>query len=71
MLADSFDHESLSSKRVIAMLAFLFCGIAFFVDLFTDYAVSDHLFDSMMWVVVAGLGFTGLEKFAGSRNQNG
>lgn len=71
MLADSFDSESLSSKRVISMLAFIFCSIGYFVDLFTDYTVSAHMFDSMMWIVVGGLGFTGLEKFAGSRNQNG
>ena len=64
MLADSHDDNALSSKRVVAFLAFVCCVIAFFVDLFSNYNVSPNLFDAMMWIVVAGLGFTGLEKFA-------
>lgn len=71
MLSDSFDSEAISSKRVIALLAFVFCSVGYFVDLFTDYTVSAHMFESMMWIVVGGLGLTGLEKFAGSNNQNG
>jgi hypothetical protein len=65
MLADNIDHDMLSSKRVVAFLAFICCVVAFFVDLFTDYNVTQGVFDSMMWIVIAGLGFTGLEKFAG------
>lgn len=65
MLADSDDISALSSKRVIALLAFICCMIGFFVDLFTDYQITQALFDSMMWIVISGLGFTGLEKFAG------
>ena len=65
MLADSHDDSALSSKRVIALLAFICCLIAFFVDLFSDYNITQGIFDSMMWIVIAGLGFTGLEKFAG------
>ncbi len=65
MLADSDDISALSSKRVIALLAFICCTIGFFVDLFTDYQITQSIFDSMMWIVISGLGFTGLEKFAG------
>lgn len=65
MLADSDDISALSSKRVIALLAFICCMVGFFVDLFTDYQVTQSIFDSMMWIVISGLGFTGLEKFAG------
>lgn len=64
MLADSADAQCLSSKRVVAFLAFICCIVAFFVDLFSNYNVSANLFDAMMWIVIAGLGFTGLEKFA-------
>lgn len=77
MLADSDDISALSSKRVIALLAFICCMIGFFVDLFTNYQITQQIFDSMMWIVISGLGFTGLEKFAGkfqvtpkSDNQN-
>jgi len=65
MLADTHDETALSSKRVIAFLAFICCVIGFFVDLFTNYQVTQTLYDSMMWIVISGLGFTGLEKFAG------
>jgi hypothetical protein len=64
MLADSDDISALSSKRVIALLAFLCCMVGFFVDLFTDFQITQAIFDSMMWIVISGLGFTGLEKFA-------
>ena len=63
MLADS-DDGSVSSKRVVTMLAFAMCGIAFMVDLFTEYKAEPHLFDSMMYIAIAGLGFTASEKFA-------
>ncbi len=68
MLSDSHDDNAISSKRVIAFLAFIFCAVGFFVDLFSEYTVTQGVFDSMMWIVIAGLGFTGLEKFAGKWN---
>jgi len=64
MLSDSHDDNAVSSKRVIAFLAFLCCMVAFFIDLFTPYQITPTLFDSMMWIVIAGFGFSGLEKFA-------
>lgn len=68
MLQDG-DNGSVSSKRVITLLAFLMCSIAFMVDLFTDFTVKTQLFDSMMYIVVAGLGFTATEKFV-KRKEN-
>ena len=70
MLSDSHDDNAISSKRVIAFLAFLFCAVGFFVDLFSEYTITQGVYDSMMWIVVAGLGFTGLEKFAGKWGNN-
>lgn len=64
MLADTNDADCLSSKRVVSFLAFLCLMIAFFVDLFSSYKITQAIYDSMMFIVVAGLGFTGLEKFA-------
>jgi hypothetical protein len=63
MLADS-DDGSVSSKRVITLLAFLLCSVSFMVDQFSNYKANSHLFDSMMYIVIAGLGFTATEKFA-------
>ena len=56
-------NGSVSSKRVITLIAFLLCGIAFMVDLFTEHKATPALFDSMMYIVIAGLGFTASEKF--------
>ena len=63
LLADG-DDGSVSSKRVVTLLAFIMCGVAFMVDLFTQYKAEPHLFDSMMYIAIAGLGFTASEKFA-------
>lgn len=57
-------NGSVSSKRLVTLLAFILCGFAFLVDLFTVYTVTPQLFDSMMYIVIAGLGFTASEKFA-------
>jgi hypothetical protein len=63
MLSDS-TNGTVSSKRVITFLAFLLCAMAFCVDLWTPLTVTPQLFDSMMYIVIAGLGFTASEKFA-------
>ena len=63
MLADGVD-QSISSKRVITFLAFLLCGVAFVADLAWDLKVDFQVFQSMMYIVIAGLGFTASEKFA-------
>ena len=57
-------NGSVSSKRVITLVAFILCGVAFMVDLLTSYDATPALFDSMMYIVIAGLGFTATEKFS-------
>lgn len=69
MVSDSV-NGSVSSKRVITLLAFAMCGVAFMVDLFTEYKAESHLFDSMMYIAIAGLGFTASEKFAPKNKEN-
>ncbi len=63
MLSDSH-NDSWSSKRVITFLAFIMCSVAFIGNVFFGKTVDSALFDSMMYIVVAGLGFTASEKFA-------
>ena len=63
MLDDSHDN-SLSSKRVVTLLAFLMCGIAFMANLFWNYKVETYMFEGMIYLTMAGLGFTASEKFA-------
>ena len=56
-------NGSVSSKRVVTFFAFLVCVGGFIADTM-GYKVTAALFDSMMYIVVAGLGFTASEKFA-------
>lgn len=52
-----------SSKRTIALLAFLLLGISFITELFYGLKVSQPTVDTMMYIVIGGLGFTSVEKF--------
>jgi hypothetical protein len=57
------DDTAVSSKRVITFLAFLLCAGAFIAMVY-GYTVDQKLFDSMMYIVIAGIVFTASEKFA-------
>ena len=61
-------NGSISSKRVITLLAFLTCMWGFVADTF-GYKVNPDLFDSMMYIVIAGLGFTASEKFTSNKQK--
>jgi hypothetical protein len=65
MLSDG-ENNSVSSKRVVTLLAFIMCGYAFVADIH-GYKVSPVLFESMIYLVIAGLGFTASEKFASKK----
>lgn len=69
MLQDSNDG-SVSSKRVITLLAFAICSVSYFYDQFTIHSANKELFDAMIYLVIAGLGFTATEKFAPKRKDN-
>lgn len=53
-----------SSKRAVTVLATLLVAIGYVANLFWDYTVDQFIFESMMYIVIAGLGITGAEKFA-------
>jgi hypothetical protein len=55
-----------SSKRVITFLAFILCSYGFIADIY-GFKVTPALFESMMYIVIAGLGFTASEKFASKK----
>lgn len=57
---------AVSSKRVITFLAFLLCAAAFIAMILGQH-IDTKLFDSMMYIVIAGLGFTASEKFASTK----
>ena len=68
MLKDGHDG-SWSSKRIITLLAFILVAISFTADQFSIYKANEKLFDSIIYLVIAGLGFTASEKFAKKEEQ--
>jgi len=69
MLSDGI-NDSVSSKRVVTFSAFILCGVAFVSDLFFGLKIDPSTYESMMYIVVAGLGFTASEKFAPKQKEN-
>ena len=63
MVADGCDG-SVSSKRVITALATFLVALAFLLNMFFGLTVDQNMYDSMMMIVIAGLGTTVAEKFA-------
>ena len=63
MLFRSGTDGNVSSKRLVTFLSFLLCAVAFLGNLFWKFEVAQFMFESMMYIVVAGLGFTASEKF--------
>lgn len=61
MLSDGV-NGTISSKRVVTLLAFLMCAYGFIAMIY-GYNVDSKIYDSMMYIVLAGLGFTASEKF--------
>ncbi len=55
---------NISSKRVITMLAFVLFAIGFIAELFWGYSVKPAMLEAVMYIIIAGLGFTASEKFA-------
>lgn len=68
LLKDGSD-SSWSSKRVVTFIAFILCGVAFLANVFWGKSVSQGLYDGMMYIVIAGLGFTASEKFSSINKQ--
>jgi hypothetical protein len=52
-----------SSKRTITFLAFILLATGFIAEMFFERKVNPQTFDTMMYIVIGGLGFTASEKF--------
>lgn len=62
MLSD--DTGAISSKRTITFLSFLLCAAGFISNTWFETKIDVGLFNSIMYMVIGGLGFTASEKFA-------
>lgn len=62
-------NSGVSSKRVISVGAFLLLSIAFLSNLFFGLEVVEYMYDTMSYIVIAGLGFTASEFFSGVKKK--
>lgn len=62
MLAEA--DGKLSNKRVITLLSTIMLVVAFVSNLFFGYKIDDNILDAIMFVIIGGMGITGMEKFA-------
>ena len=53
-----------SSKRIVSVVFSLLVFVAFVGNMIWGWTVDDNLLDAVMMIVIAGLGITGIEKFA-------
>lgn len=63
MLADGIDG-SVSSKRVVTLIAMFLLVLGYVLNLFWDFTVEEYMYNSMMVIVLGGLGTTVAEKFS-------
>jgi hypothetical protein len=57
-------HGGISSKRSVGVSASFIVLFISIVDLFSDFVVTDYVFDGLIWLSIAGMGFVASEKFA-------
>ena len=57
-------HGKVSSKRFVTFICLFFMLIGYIANLFWDFTIDNDLFQSLQWIVMAGLGFTATENFA-------
>lgn len=60
----SDQNGSPSSKRLIVVLCTVLMATGYIANLFWDYTVEEFMFNSVMYIVIGGMGITGVEKFA-------
>jgi len=57
-------NGDISSKRSVGVSASFIVLFISLVDLFSDFVVTDYVFDGLVWLSIAGMGFVASEKFA-------
>jgi hypothetical protein len=55
---------NVSSKRVITFVAFVLMALGFIVNVFMEIPIKEFIWDGMLYLVTAGLGFSTLEHFS-------
>lgn len=60
----SSSSGAISSKRTISLAAFIACIVGFFGNLFFGLKMDEFIYNSMMYISIAGMGMTVPEKWA-------
>ena len=60
--------NDVSSKRVITFMSFMCCMFAFLCNVFMEIPLEPHIFDGMLYLTGAGLGFSAFEKFSPAKH---
>ena len=58
-----------SSKRIVSCVFSLLLMFAFIANLGWGLTIDNNLLDAVMMVIIAGLGITGIEKFAHKKTE--
>jgi hypothetical protein len=59
-----------SSKRWIVMICTILMAVGFIGNEFFGKTIDPNIFNSIMFVVIGGMGITGAEKFAPNNNNS-
>ena len=62
MLKDT--DGNVSTKRVITIISFILMSVGFIVNVFMDIPIKEFIWDGMLYLVAAGLGFSTIEHFS-------
>ena len=57
-------NNTISSKRIVVFLCVIMMVVGFVANVGYGIEVSEHIYTSIMYVVLVGVGLTGIEKFA-------
>jgi hypothetical protein len=57
-------ETNVSSKRFITLLAFVLLAVGFIAEMFFERRVNPQTYETMMYIVLGGLGLTASEKFS-------
>ncbi len=57
-------NGSPSTKRLIIILCTILMATGYIANLFWGYTVEEFMFNAIMYVIIGGMGITGVEKFA-------
>jgi len=53
-----------SSKRLITLICTMLMITGFVANLFWRFTIDEFIFNAVMYIVIGGMGITGVEKFA-------